>query len=270
MSDSPVSVITGAGSGIGRALAQALDARGHRLALNDVDPATLEETAGLLKGKDVLLDPFDVSKRDAVHAFAEKVLSRFGRVDQVFNNAGVDLAQSLNEVSYPDFEWLMGINFWGVVHGTKAFLPAMLKQGAGVVVNISSVFGLMGQPMHGTYCAAKFAVRGFTEALRSELKGSGVRAVCVHPGGIKTNIVRNSRFRAERGAETREQAAAFFERIARTSAADAATTILTGVDAGKVRILIGADARLIDWSTRLLPVAYQDLFAAVGPKPKAP
>ncbi len=267
MNDSPVAVITGAGSGIGRALAQLLDARGFRLALNDVNGAALDETRATLKGE-AELAAFDVSKRGAMEDFSARVLARFGRADWVVNNAGVDLAQSLSEVSYEDFEWLMGINFWGVVHGTKAFLPALLKQQRGAVVNVSSVFGLVAHPMHGTYCASKFAVRGFTEALRHELRGTGVQVVCVHPGGIKTNIVRNSRFRADAGGIDKTDAASFFDRIARTSAEKAAQVIADGVQAGKKRILIGSDAVAIDVSQRLLPVAYQGLFEKVGPKAK--
>jgi NAD(P)-dependent dehydrogenase (short-subunit alcohol dehydrogenase family) len=267
MSDSPVAVITGAGSGIGRALAQRLAQRGFRLALNDVNAAALDETRASLAGE-VELGAFDVSKREAMEAFRDQVLQRFGRADWVVNNAGVDLAQAITDVGYDDFEWLMGINFWGVVHGTKAFLPALLRQKSGVVVNVSSVFGLVGYQMHGTYCASKFAVRGFTEALRYELRGTGVRAVCVHPGGIKTNIVRNSRFRADAGGIDKDDAVSFFDHIARTSAEQAARVIADGVEAGKSRILVGGDAVAIDAAQRLLPVAHQGLFLKVGPKAK--
>ena len=267
MSETPVAVITGAGSGIGRSLAQLLDRRGYRLALNDWNEKTLEETRATLKGE-VEHASFDVSKREAVEGFASKVVQRFGRADWVVNNAGVDLAQSIEKVSYEDFEWIMGINFWGVVYGTKAFLPTLLKQQSGVVVNVSSVFGLIAYKMHGTYCAAKFAVRGFTESLRYELRGTGVRAVCVHPGGIKTNIVRNARFHAESGGIDHQEAASFFDRIAATSAEKAAETIARGVDAGRSRILIGSDAQVMDLSQRVLPVAYQSLFEKVGPKAK--
>ncbi len=267
MSETPVAVITGAGSGIGRALAQLLDRRGWRLALNDWNEQALEETRATLKGA-VELAHFDVSKREAMEGFAAKVVERFGRADWVVNNAGVDLAQSIEKVSYGDFEWIMGINFWGVVYGTKAFLPTLLKQQSGAVVNVSSVFGLIAYKMHGTYCAAKFAVRGFTESLRYELRGTGVHAVCVHPGGIKTNIVRNSRFHAESGGIEHADAVSFFDRIAATSAEKAAETIARGVDAGRSRILIGNDAKAMDFSQRMLPVAYQSLFEKVGPKAK--
>jgi butyryl-CoA dehydrogenase len=267
MSETKVAVISGAGSGIGRALAQLLAGRGFKLALNDWNAAALEETK---KSVDVEVEAhaFDVSKREPWVTFRDAVLARFGRVDWVVNNAGVDLAESINDVSYDDFEWIMGINFWGVVHGTKAFLPTLLKQKSGAVVNISSVLGLVGYQMHGTYCSAKFAVRGFTESLRYELRGSGVLSACVHPGGIKTNIVRNSRFRADVGDINHDEAVNFFASIARTTPDEAARTIADGVEAGRCRILIGADAVAIDTAQRLMPVSYQGFFDTVGPKPK--
>jgi NADP-dependent 3-hydroxy acid dehydrogenase YdfG len=267
MSESKVAVITGAGSGIGRALAQLLAGRGFKLALNDWNAEALDATKKSVE-VEVEAHAFDVSKRDAWAAFGETVLARFGRVDWVVNNAGVDLAESINDVSYEDFDWIMGINFWGVVHGTKTFLPTLLKQKSGAVVNVSSVMGLVGYQMHGTYCASKFAVRGFTESLRYELRGSGVLAACVHPGGIKTNIVRNSRFRADVGDINHDEAVSFFASIARTTPDEAARVIADGVEAGRSRILIGADAVAIDTAQRLMPVSYQGFFDTVGPKPK--
>ena len=255
-----VAVVTGAGSGIGRALAKALSAKGYRLALCDIDAKGLEATA---EGTGALTQVLDVSKREAVEAFAKAALERFGHVDVVFNNAGVDVAHSVADVSYEDFEWLFGINFWGVVYGTKAFLPSMIARGSGAIVNISSVFGLVGWPNHGTYCAAKFAVRGFTEALRHELRGTGVRSVCVHPGGIKTNIVRNSRYLKDHdGKIQREGAIALFDLIARTSPELAAKTIIKGLERGSSRILIGPDAAAIDFVHRLFPARYTGVFAA--------
>ena len=256
-----VAVVTGAGSGIGRALAGALHAQGYQLALCDIDPKGLEATAA---GIEALTQVFDVANRDAVEAFARATLERFGHVDLVFNNAGVDVAHSVAEVSYADFEWLFGINFWGVVYGTKAFLPSMMSRGSGAIVNISSVFGLVGWPNHATYSAAKFAVRGFTEALRHELRGTGVRSVCVHPGGIKTNIVRNSRyFKDHDGKVPRERAVELFDQIAKTSPEQAAKTILRGLERGSSRILIGADAVGISLVHRLLPMRYFSVFDAV-------
>jgi NADP-dependent 3-hydroxy acid dehydrogenase YdfG len=256
-----VAVVTGAGSGIGRALAGALRAKGYQLALCDIDPKGLEATAA---GTGALTQVFDVANRGAVEAFARATLERFGHVDLVFNNAGVDVAHPVAEVSYADFEWLFGINFWGVVYGTKAFLPSMLARGSGAIINISSVFGLVGWPNHGTYSAAKFAVRGFTEALRHELRGTKVRSICVHPGGIKTNIVRNSRyFKDHDGKIQRDGAAELFEKIARTTPEQAANTILRGIERGSTRILIGGDAVGISLVSRLLPMRYFGVFEAV-------
>lgn len=267
MSETKVAVITGAGSGIGRALAQLLAGRGFKLALNDWNAEALEETK---KSVDVEVEAhaFDVSQRASWSQFKDAVLARFGRADWVVNNAGVDLAESLNDVSFDDFEWIMGINFWGVVNGTKTFLPTLLKQNSGAVVNVSSVMGLVGYQMHGTYCASKFAVRGFTESLRYELRGTGVLSACVHPGGIKTNIVRNSRFKADVGDINHDEAVNFFDSIARTTPDEAARTIADGVEARKSRILIGIDAVAIDTAQRLLPVSYQGFFSTVGPKPR--
>jgi NAD(P)-dependent dehydrogenase (short-subunit alcohol dehydrogenase family) len=255
-----VAVVTGAASGIGRALAQQLGAKGWKLALCDIDAKGLAETAQPLGA---MTRALDVSKREAVEAFAAAVLEKHGHVDLVVNNAGVDLAETIADVSYADFEWLFGINFWGVVYGTKAFLPAMLKRGSGAIVNVSSVFGLVGWPSHGTYSAAKFAVRGFTEALRHELDGTGVRSICVHPGGIRTNIVRNGRFfKDAEGSATKEASVAMFDGLARTTADKAAQTILRGVERGSRRILIGPDASAIDFIVRLLPRRHFGVFRA--------
>lgn len=255
-----VAVVTGAGSGIGRALAQRLAARGCRLALADIDEARLEQTAGRLpQGEHLLLRGLDVAERDAVYAFAEQVRHHFGTVHVVINNAGVAVSQTIEKLAYPDFEWLMGINFWGVVYGTKAFLPTLLAQNEGAIVNLSSVFGLIAVPTQGAYNAAKFAVRGFTEALRHELANTAVRAICVHPGGIKTNIARSARFYADPAGETdHAKAAAHFDRLARTSAERAAEIIVRGIERQRPRVLIGGDARLIDWVQRLRPVRYWD------------
>jgi len=252
-----VAVVTGAGSGIGRALAHELAARGCKLALADLNEATLEETARGLPGAKPLLRRLDVSDRASVYAFAEAVKSRYEAVHVVINNAGVALSQRLAEVSYQDFEWLMGINFWGMVYGTKAFLPTLLAQNEGTVVNVSSVFGLVAWPTQGVYNCSKFAIRGFTECLRIELSGTGVRALSVHPGGIRTNIARNQRFYQDfRGRTDAAAVQADFERLARTSPEQAARAIVRAVEQGRERLLIGPDARLIDWIQRLLPVRY--------------
>src|SRR3954469_19721045 len=188
-----VAAITGAGSGIGRALARELAARGTHLALSDIDDVGLAETVTLCEGAGVKVTSqrVDVADRDAVYAWADQVVADHGTVNFIFNNAGVALGATVEAMSYTDFEWLMGINFWGVVHGTKAFLPHLRASGEGHVVNMSSVFGLISVPAQSAYNASKFAVRGFTDALRMELdaEGSAVSATTVHPGGVKTNII---------------------------------------------------------------------------------
>ncbi|TJY58273.1 SDR family NAD(P)-dependent oxidoreductase [Sinimarinibacterium sp. CAU 1509] len=258
-----VAVITGAGSGIGRALAVELADKGCRLALSDVNAAGLAATAELLPVK-----PFtqilDVSDRDAVYAHADAVKREFGTAHVVINNAGVALSQTIEDLSYEDFEWLMGINFWGVVYGTKAFLPMLRAQNDGVIVNLSSIFGIVTLPTQGAYHAAKFAVRGFTETLRQELAGTGVSAVCVHPGGIKTNIARAARFYVSAtGDSDRDKAARDFDKLARTTPEQAARTIIEGIEKRSPRVLIGADARLLDRLQRWLPVAYPKVLAKV-------
>ncbi len=263
-----VAVITGAGSGIGRALARDLAAAGARLALSDVNQVGLQETADSLGlGSDRLItEAFDVADRDAFYAFAERVTGHFGAAHLVFNNAGVALGATVEDMSYEDFEWLMGINFWGVVYGTKAFLPHLKAAGEGHIVNVSSVFGLIGVPTQSAYNAAKFAVRGFTEALRQELEMEGGRVSCtsVHPGGIKTNIARNARMGAgvEKITGDVDKARRDFEKMFRTTPEEASQTILKGVKGNKRRVLIGSDARAIDSMQRLMPTAYQRIMVA--------
>ena len=264
-----VAVITGAGSGIGRALACELAAAGAKLALTDINETGLKETAGQL-GLDqdrLLTKVFDVSDRQAVYSFADEVIAHFGAAHLVVNNAGVALGATVEEMSYEDFEWLMGINFWGVVYGTKAFLPHLKTAGEGHIVNVSSVFGLIGVPTQSAYNAAKFAVRGFTESLRQELEieGGNVSCTTVHPGGIKTNIARNARMGASvekmTGADA-DKARRDFEKMFRTTPQEAASTILKGVRGNRRRVLIGADARAIDSMQRLLPTSYQRILVA--------
>ena len=262
-----VAVITGAGSGIGRALARDLAAAGARLALSDVNQVGLQETADSLGlGSDRLItEAFDVADRDAFYAFAERVTGHFGAAHLVFNNAGVALGATVEDMSYEDFEWLMGINFWGVVHGTKAFLPHLKAAGEGHIVNVSSVFGLIGVPTQSAYNAAKFAVRGFTEALRQELEMEGGRVSCtsVHPGGIKTNIARSARFSGMEAVTDMDEDSgkARFEKMFITTPDKAAATILKGVRRNARRVLIGPDAHAIDWISRLAPTGYQTLVA---------
>lgn len=255
-----VAVITGAGSGIGRALAQLLDSRGCELVLADVNPTGLDETQASLKRK-AMLHTLDVSKREQIEALAAAVEQQHGRVDLVVNNAGVTVQDTVEHVSYEDLEWVMNINFWGVVYGTKAFLPAMLKRKSGVIANVSSIFGIVGWPLQSAYNASKFAVRGFTEVLWRELKGSGVRAVTVHPGGIKTNIVRSMRFR--RGATdgaNHDSTTRLFDKMARTTPAQCAEIIVGGLERGDKRILVGADAVMLDRLQRTSPTGYPSVI----------
>jgi len=256
-------VVTGAGSGIGRALAGKLAADGARLALADINEANLNETIKSISNKSPKVKGYtlDVSNREAVYQFADQVMQDFGGVDVVINNAGVALSETVEDMTYDDFEWLMGINFWGVVYGTKAFLPYLKNSSEAYIVNISSIFGLIALPTQSAYNAAKFAVRGFTEALRLELKGTSVTPICVHPGGIKTNIARSARFyKSMDGADTHEDASANFDKLAHTSPEGAAETILKGIRSNNRRVLIGPDAVVVDWMQRLLPNAYDKLL----------
>lgn len=257
-----VAVITGAASGIGQALALALADEGARLAISDLNEAGLEETraAAAERGAEVHVKKLDVADRQAFFAYADEVVDHYGSAHLVINNAGVALTANVIDMSMEDFEWLMGINFWGVIHGTKAFLPHLVRGGEGHIVNISSVFGIIAVPTQSAYNAAKFAVRGFTEALRQELDiaDGGVSCTCVHPGGIKTNIVVNARIPGDEYlGNTREEMAQKFKRAAGTTSKKAAKVILRGVKRNQRRVLIGADAHVIVLLQRLLPTAYQ-------------
>jgi NADP-dependent 3-hydroxy acid dehydrogenase YdfG len=251
-------VITGAASGIGRALAKRMSEHGSPVAIVDQDTEGLDETAAAI-GTPVLTERLDVRDRQAQLAFAAKVAKWApAPIGAVFNNAGVAVASTVASSSIEDDEWLHSINFEGVVHGVRAFLPVLIEQGSGAIVNTSSVLGLAGVPHQSAYCASKFAIRGFTEALRHELAGTGVRAITVHPGGVKTNIARSGRMHTDpRGlGRTRDQVADEFEAIARTTPERAAEIIHRGVDAGKARILVGSDAYIFDSLTRLTPTHY--------------
>jgi butyryl-CoA dehydrogenase len=261
--DGRVAAITGAGSGIGRALAKDLARRGCHLALSDIDEVGLAETVAQCEGAAVKVTSqrLDVADRDAVFAWADQVVEEQGGVNLIFNNAGVALGATIDAMAYDDFEWLMNINFWGVVHGTKAFLPHLKASGEGHVVNLSSVFGLLSIPSQSAYNAAKFGVRGFTDALRMELEmeACGVSCTTIHPGGIKTNIVRNARLDASvlDLAGSKEAAKDDFDKIAMTSPEKAARQILTAVERNRRRALIGPDAKLIDLASRLPAGLYQ-------------
>ena len=248
-----VAAITGAASGIGRALAEQLADAGCHLALSDIDEAGLAETVSRCEGRGVKVTAtrVDVADRDAVIAWADQVVAEHGKVNLVCNNAGVAVGFSVESMSYDDLDWLLGINLGGVLNGTKAFLPHLKASGEGHIVNVSSVFGLIGVPTQSAYNAAKFGVRGFTEALRLELKidRSPVSCTVVHPGGVNTNIVRSARMDA--AAAGGRDPVAGFEKIARTSPEDAAAAILGAVRKDKRRVVIGRDGKLIDLISRL-------------------
>lgn len=259
-----VAVVTGAGSGIGRALAVELAAAGARLALSDLDEAGLAETLRLCRpGTEANLYRVDVSQRDEVFGHAAQVLRHFDAAHFLFNNAGTTLVGTVEHTSIEEFEWQLGINLWGVIYGTKAFLPAMLAQREGHVVNISSVFGLVAFPAQGAYNVSKFGVRALTECLWRELEGTGVRAVCVHPGGIRTNIERAGRRCAAIGNENdglHERA----EKELRTPPERCARDILAGLRKGRKRILTGYRSRQLFWLSRLLPNHYDRVMRRFG------
>ncbi|MBH0123451.1 SDR family NAD(P)-dependent oxidoreductase [Rhodococcus sp. CX] len=261
-----VAVVTGAGSGIGRALAVALAAKGARLALSDVDTVGLAETVRRAEnlGADVHSTHLDVTQREAVFAYADAVLERFGTVNQVYNNAGIAYHGEFERTEFKDIERIMDVDFWGVVNVSKAFLPHLIASGDGHLINVSSLFGLLSIPGQSAYNAAKFAVRGFTESLRQEMliAGHPVRVTCVHPGGIKTAIARNAT--VPDGVDQASFAQFFDSKLARTSPEDAAKTIVDGVRKNRARVLIGGDAKLLDAWVRLLGPSYQRVVANIA------
>ena len=257
--------ISGAASGIGRALAQRLSAHGCPVAIVDVDEGGLKETEAALSGPS-LSRVLDVRDADAYRDFAGEVHDWApAPLGAVFNNAGVALSSSVLEADPQDDDWLWDINFHGVVNGTRAFLLILIAQDSGGVVNTSTVFGLAGMPNQSAYCAAKFAVRGFTDSLRQELRGTGVRAINVHPGGINTNIVRNGRFRKDPDGRGRshEQMVQEFAAVTMTEPDKAAAIIHRGVEQGRARILVGPDAYVFDILSRLAPTHYYDLLGRI-------
>jgi NADP-dependent 3-hydroxy acid dehydrogenase YdfG len=262
--DDKVVVITGAGSGIGRALALDLARRGSHLALSDVDDAGLAETVAQVRrfgGTRVRSDHLDVADRTAMQRYALDVVEHFGRVNVVINNAGVALAGDLNDLEYDDIDWIIGVNFWGVVHGTKEFLPHLIASGDGHVVNLSSLFGLVSMPGQSMYNASKYAVRGMTEALREEMliAGHPVGVTAVHPGGIKTAIARNARVSAKESQEA--TAKLFDEKLAKMTPERAAEIIVNGILKNRARVLVGLDAHAVHTFAKLLGSRYQDVVA---------
>ena len=262
-------VVTGAGSGIGRALALQLAAQGAQLALCDINETNLQKTVEIASahGVKVYSAAFDVSKREAFGTFADNVARALGNASVIINNAGVALSQNVEGMDRKDFEWVLNINFWGVVNGCEAFLPQLRQQKDAHIVNISSIFGIIGVPSQSAYNASKFAVKGFTEALRQELNGSNIHVTCVHPGGIKTNIARNARVHNDmfgRVADVKKLAADF-DRLAATTAEEAARQIVRAIENNQKRLLIGKDAKALDVIQRLLPNHY-DTVLNVGYK----
>lgn len=262
-----VVVITGAGSGIGRALAVNLAGKGARLALSDVNEAGLGETVELaLKAgsPDVHTARLDVADKAAFASYATEVAEHFGQVNVVINNAGVALAGDVTDLTYQDMEWIVGINFWGVVYGTKEFLPHLIASGDGHVVNLSSLFGLLAMPGQSAYNATKFAVRGFTEALREEMliAGHKVGVTSVHPGGIKTAIARSARV-----SDKEDQAATaklFDEKLARMTPERAAEIIVKGITKNQARVLVGLDAHALHNFQKFTGSRYEDIVAVLS------
>ena len=260
-----VAVVTGAGSGIGRALAYELARRGAKLAISDIDAAGLAETAKQVRviGATVYETRLDVTDRAAVLSYADEIATEFGTVNIVINNAGIAFTGDIEKMSFEQIERVMNVDFWGVVNGTKAFLPHLIASSDGHVVNISSLFGLLAVPGQSAYNAAKFAVRGFTEALRQEMliNGHPVHVTCVHPGGIKTAIARNAD--AVDGEDPAVLASFFDQKLAKTSAESAAKTIVRAIIGNRPRSVVGLDAKVLDAVVRLAGPAYQRLISFV-------
>jgi NADP-dependent 3-hydroxy acid dehydrogenase YdfG len=258
-----VVVITGAGSGIGRALAVNLAEQGARLAISDVDEEGLAETVVLAEkaGAEVRSDRLDVADRDAFETYAAAIAAHFGQVNVVVNNAGVALAGDFVDLDMEDIDWIIGVNFWGVVHGSKFFLPHLIESGDGHLVNISSLFGLISMPGQSMYNASKYAVRGMTEAIREEMliAGHQVGVTAVHPGGIKTAIARNARV-----SEHEDKAATaklFDEKLARMTPEKAAAIIVRAIKRNQARVLVGIDAHAVHTFGKLAGSRYQDVVA---------
>lgn len=267
-----VAAVTGAGSGIGQALALELARSGASVAISDVDTEGLAQTEEQLKaiGAPVKSDRLDVTEREAVQIYADQINEHFGRVNQIYNNAGIAFFGDIEVTQFKEIERVMDVDFWGVVNGTKAFLPHLIASGDGHVINVSSLFGLMSMPGQGAYNAAKFAVRGFTEALSQEmaLNRHPVKVTSVHPGGIKTSIARTAA--AAEGVDPEKTAKLFEKRLANTPPQRAAEIILDGVRKNKPRVLVGQDAVVLDLLVRIAGGGYQRLFSPVISRMKLP
>jgi NADP-dependent 3-hydroxy acid dehydrogenase YdfG len=260
-----VAVVTGAGSGIGQALAIELARSGAKVAISDINTEGLAATEERLKaiGAPVKADRLDVTEREAFQVYADAVVEHFGKVNQIYNNAGIAFAGDVEATAFKDIERVMDVDFWGVVNGTKVFLPHLIASGDGHIINVSSIFGLFSVPGQAAYNAAKFAVRGFTEALRQEmiLAGHPVKVTTVHPGGIKTNIVRN--MTAVDSIDKGDLAENFDKKLAKTSPQKAARIILDGVRKNRARVLVGSDAKVLDVIVRATGSGYQRMFSTV-------
>jgi NADP-dependent 3-hydroxy acid dehydrogenase YdfG len=259
-----VAVVTGAGSGIGQALAVELARAGASLAISDVDTEGLAQTEQQLKaiGAPVMADRLDVTEREAFLAYADAVKEHFGKVNQIYNNAGITYISTIEFSRFKDIERVMDVDFWGVVNGTKAFLPHLIASGDGHIVNISSVLGLMALPGQPAYISAKFAVRGFTEALRQEMvvAGNPVGVTAVHPGGIKTSFGTTAVIAEGMGLDQDTVLANFDQQVAKTTPEQAARAILAAVGKNKPRVLIGSDAKAADLMVRLFGARYGELM----------
>jgi short-subunit dehydrogenase len=267
LNERSIAVITGAGSGIGRALALRLASENIAgMVVSDWNAEGLRETEEMLSaaGVDFRSLVADVSKLSEVERIRDEAMSAYGRITHLFNNAGVGLMGSFEQNSLDDFEWLMSVNFWGVVYGCKVFLPILREQPHGHIINISSVFGMVAPPEQTAYCSSKFAVRGLTESLRHELEDTNVYVSSVHPGGIRTNIARNSRIGEGTPEEFKDQGVKFFDKVAKTSPEKAADVIVRGVKKKNPRILIGADAWAINFVSRLFPRRYLDVIHRIS------
>ena len=260
-------VITGAASGIGEALARNLAAQGARLLLADVHAERLDAVVAELRagGTECLAQPCDVADPAAVNALADAAQQAWGGADVVINNAGVGLVAPVHSLDLADAHWLMNINFWGVVHGSRAFTPQLKARPGSVIVNISSIFAMVSMPTQSIYNASKAAVRGFSDALREELRASGVRVLCVHPGGIQTRIALQARLGdISAVADTPQALHAQFDQAARTTAPQAAQAIVRALQSGRTRLLIGADAKLGDALYRLWPARAAPWLSALA------
>jgi short-subunit dehydrogenase len=257
-----VAVITGGASGIGRSLALNLAKRGVTVALADKNMEGLEETRKMVieLGGTASIHELDVSDYAAFSALAHTIELQHGQVHMLFNNAGVTLIDRASEQSLEDFHWLMNINFWGVVYGCKAFLPTLAKADEAIIINVSSLFGLLALPLQSAYNASKFAVRGYTEALRTEMSGSSIQVTCVHPGGIKTDITKNAKVSDSAIGISKDQLNKDFEKLAKTTSEQAAQIIISGIEKNNPRILVGPDAKVMDFIVRLFPAKYTKLL----------